>query len=306
MAPVLSWMVYIAILGSCTASSNRPSQKPAAAAEISTGGFYWQLEMSGKVSHLLGTLPIGIDADSTLPQRVWSDLEKATTFVMEEDMTKVPLPRMYKKVGDKSNDLLLSEDHWIALTDHLNKTMKIQPQAVATMRLFVVANLLLQSLSPKTVPMDMALRKVATSHAVDIHFLQSPEIKTGYFEQYYTANRLSELVQKMGLLRQDKTSDAATTITPPLSAFVTAYTSGNTAAMTTLRSSPLSGLPSPLSPAQDWIPHIIAAVESGNSFVAINVFHTISKNDANSTGSIIDKLRQRGVVCTRVSMTRLD
>ena len=49
--------------------------------------FFWAAEKDGKTSYLLGTMHMGVEAETRLPQIVWDKLDAAPTFAMEADIS---------------------------------------------------------------------------------------------------------------------------------------------------------------------------------------------------------------------------
>src|ERR1700752_1369292 len=47
----------------------------------------WQIEKDGKTSYLLGTMHMGIDPTTRLPDLVWKKLEEKPIFAMETDLS---------------------------------------------------------------------------------------------------------------------------------------------------------------------------------------------------------------------------
>ncbi len=49
--------------------------------------FLWKAEKDGKATYLLGTMHMGIEPETRLPQVVWDRLDAAKTFAMEADLS---------------------------------------------------------------------------------------------------------------------------------------------------------------------------------------------------------------------------
>src|SRR5688572_19149553 len=64
-----------------------PWNAPAPAKDPLRKPFFWQVDKDGKTSYLLGTIHVGVDPSTRLPELVWQKLEAAPAFAMETDVS---------------------------------------------------------------------------------------------------------------------------------------------------------------------------------------------------------------------------
>src|SRR5512132_343227 len=76
-----------------------PWQKPDAAKDPLPHPLFWAVEKDGKTTYFLGTMHIGVDASSRLPDLVWQKLDAAKAFAMETDLDSQSIEDMKRKDG---------------------------------------------------------------------------------------------------------------------------------------------------------------------------------------------------------------
>ena len=75
---------------------------------------FWSIERDGKTSYLLGTMHLGVDPTTRLPEIVWQKLDAAPTFAMETDLAGAGKLDVTRKDGKTLKDEL-GEVYWNCL-----------------------------------------------------------------------------------------------------------------------------------------------------------------------------------------------
>src|SRR3954470_13984415 len=96
MKRVVAWMTIAAALGTgCKDDSkarHAETGTPVPAAPATAAGtplahpLLWAAEKAGNTTYLLGTMHMGVDAETRLPPIVWRKLDDATAFAMETNL----------------------------------------------------------------------------------------------------------------------------------------------------------------------------------------------------------------------------
>src|SRR5512139_170993 len=126
-----------------------PWQQKAAKKDPLKAIFFWSAEKDGKTTYFLGTMHMGVEPETRLPQIVWDKLDAAKTFAMEADLSDPKLGDvMMRTKGSLHEDL--GDDYWAKLEAAVGPMAKqmdrLTPMAAAAM-------MALKDL-PKTSPMD--------------------------------------------------------------------------------------------------------------------------------------------------------
>src|SRR6476620_833563 len=66
-----------------TATAPDPWTKPAPKKDPLPHPLFWSVEKDGKTTYYLGTMHIGVDPNTRIPDLVWAKLDAAPTFAME-------------------------------------------------------------------------------------------------------------------------------------------------------------------------------------------------------------------------------
>ena len=91
---------------------------PAARRAIRCSRCSGQIEKDGKTSYLLGTMHLGVDPTTRLPDIVWQKLDASPTFAMETDLSepaKLDVMRARRRRRCKE----LGDEYWKKLEDAL-------------------------------------------------------------------------------------------------------------------------------------------------------------------------------------------
>src|SRR3954466_11390309 len=98
---------------------------------------FWKIEKDGKTSYALGTIHVGVDPESRLPQVVWDKLDGEKEFAMETDLSDPALTKILE-----CNNCSLKRDlgptYWKKLEDVItpavaSKLEPMKPMVAATM-----------------------------------------------------------------------------------------------------------------------------------------------------------------------------
>lgn len=128
----------------------------------------WSAEKAGKTTYLFGTMHAGIDAESRLPDVVWSKLDAAYAFAMEANLDD---PQAASLLGPTGSSLrtALGDDYWKKLEDAIGPDMARAVEYLPP--LVPAAQLSLRGL-PRTVAMDKALSARALREHKPIYYLE--------------------------------------------------------------------------------------------------------------------------------------
>ncbi len=142
--------------------------------------FLWSAEKDGKTTYFLGTMHLGVDAESRLPQLVWDKLDAAPTFAMETDLSDPSLAT----IGQRNSGTLradLGPGYWKKLEDAITPAMA---KAIDNMKPLIAATLLSLQHLPKTSPMDGVLHGRAINQQKQIVFLEAPSGQAAILEKH--------------------------------------------------------------------------------------------------------------------------
>jgi uncharacterized protein YbaP (TraB family) len=154
-----------------TASSSAAAASPPAKAAPSDPlprPLFWSVARDGKTTYLLGTMHVGIDAETRLPQLVWARFHAATTFAMEADLDDAAAAAMIRPTDGSLHDAL-GDDYWKKLVDAMGPAMA---RAVDHMPPMVPASTLAMRGLPATEPMDQTLAARAAAEHKHLVYLE--------------------------------------------------------------------------------------------------------------------------------------
>ncbi|MGE0547726.1 MAG: TraB/GumN family protein [Kofleriaceae bacterium] len=134
---------------------------------------FWSIEKDGKTSYALGTMHIGVDAESRLPQVVFDKLDAAPTFAMETNIADPALAG----IADCSTCSLrrdLSKQQYETLEKALSPPVVAQMDKMKPM----VATIALSVRTYKmTAPMDGVLHARASNQNKKIVYLEDAKVQ---------------------------------------------------------------------------------------------------------------------------------
>jgi uncharacterized protein YbaP (TraB family) len=128
----------------------------------------WSVEKDGKTTYFLGTMHIGIDAETRLPAAVWNRLHAATSFAMEADLDDPAVASLLQPTESSLRDQL-GDEYWKKLEDAMGPSVA---RALDHMPPMIPAAALSMRSLPQTVPMDKVLASRATGEHKQVVFLE--------------------------------------------------------------------------------------------------------------------------------------
>lgn len=271
-----------------------PWAKPEAAKDPLPRPLFWSLEKDGKTSYVLGTMHLGVDAASRLPDLVWKKLEESKTFAMEMDPASGAKLKPLREDG-KTLQQELGPEYWKKLEDALGmqdaaRLVNFKPMIPATM-------LSMRGL-PETAPMDGVLHGRALNLKKNIVFLETFEHQASVLEKWMNAQALKDMLDDVpGLERRSKEMLAA-------------YLAGDDGKILAIAESEREqhkkrGRPEKEYDEQmddllykrnaSWIEPIEKLHADGGGFIAVGALHAIGPR------SILELLEKKGFKVTRIT-----
>jgi uncharacterized protein len=153
----------------------------------------WRIEKDGNTSYLLGTMHIGVDPTTRLPELVWQKLDEKPTFAMETDLSGAGQLDVQRKDGTTLKDEI-GADYWKKLEDALgvaqaNQMLKLKPMIPAT--LIAMRGL------PRTAAMDGVLSARASNRNKKIVYLESLAVEVAVLEKWMNARALKDMLDDL-------------------------------------------------------------------------------------------------------------
>ncbi|MGN6110801.1 MAG: TraB/GumN family protein [Kofleriaceae bacterium] len=272
-----------------------PWSKPAPAKDPLPRPLFWTAEKDGKTTYLLGTMHVGVDAESRLPQLVWDRLDAASAFAMEADISNAgELLESMKRTSGRLRDEL-GPEYWTKLENALGPAIA---RTVDAQKPMVAASLLSMRGLPSTPPMDGVLLGRATNRSKPIVYLETPETQIALLDKHMDAKQVKQMLDN----EQSGLDDAKQ--------MLAAYESGDEAQIESIatkqREESLAHGSSAAEYEQQmqdllygrnasWIPAIEQMHATGNGFVAVGAMHLIGKR------SVLELLAQKGYKIARVT-----
>jgi uncharacterized protein YbaP (TraB family) len=254
----------------------------------------WTAEKAGHTTYFLGTMHLGIDAETRLPPIVWNKLDAATTFAMEADLDDPQLASMIKK-SDSPLHEALGDAYWKKLEDAIGPTMA---KAVDDMPPMVSATVLAMKGMPPTFPMDKALSARATSEHKTIVFLEPAVKQIEILRRWMDIKAIKMILDELPSAEQhakemldayaegDERKILAINNTEKADALKHGYTSSE-------YDQELADLL--YSRNASWIEPLEKLHAAGGGFVAVGALHLIGPR------SVLDLLASKGYKVTRVT-----
>jgi hypothetical protein len=268
-----------------------PAAAPTAAGDASARGpLLWRIETPAGASYLFGTIHAGFQADRELAPVVWDRLAEADAFVMEADLNAVsPIEVMKRAALPKGQalDALLGSDDWARLRGVVGPNL---PEAsLKVLAPWFVYSLVLQTLYPTPMPLDLALQQRARRLGKEIAYLEDWRFQLDVLAQTMSLDDLRELL-------------GGGTARTQLDALIAAYREGAFDRLSELTLDPEERRRHPERAARlfddrnrAWIELLLPMLQRGTVFVAVGVGHF-----AGDAG-LIALLRARGFAIQRVA-----
>jgi uncharacterized protein YbaP (TraB family) len=215
-------MLLIAAVVACKGAEKAPENKPApppgsAGSAVGSGSqaadpwtekapvkdpltrpLLWSIEKDGKTSYALGTMHIGIDPMTRLPDLVWQKLDASPTFAMETDLSDAAKLDVLRKDGTTLRQEL-GDDYWKKLEDVLgiaeaSRMLQFKPMIPAT--------LLAKRGLPDTAAMDGVLHGRALNKNKKIVFLEPFDHQASVLLKWMNAQALEDMLDDVPGLEQ--------------------------------------------------------------------------------------------------------
>ena len=274
------------------AAARPPADATTVPADGPVRGFFYRVEKDGKVSHLLGTMHMGIDA-GRLPPEVGKALADAKIFAMEANAMDPSLLSSLRRDDGKTIEDDLGPEYWKKLQDVLGKDMA---EGIKGMKTSTAAALIEIQGLPMTQPMDLALLMQAKGAGAKIVYLEEASLQQALLDRWLDTGMVKAMLD---MVAEGKAKSHE---------MLAAYVAGDEAAVERL-STDRAGWEKTGRPDSDydlmmkelladrnasWIAPLEEMFEDGGGFAAVGAAHLIGK------GSVIELLRARGWEITRV------
>jgi hypothetical protein len=269
-------------------------KQPASGAHPLLHPLLWSIERDGKTTYVLGTMHMGIDPASQIPDRVWKTLDAAPAFAMETDLRKAgDLDVMRHDGGSLKADL--GSAYWTKLEAAIGSD---RARGVDAMKPMISATLVSMIGLPQTPAMDAALFDRASAEHKRIVFLEPIEREEQVLEKWMDVRALEVILDDIPGSEQHA------------KAMLAAYVAGDDAKLLALTASERADFKKAghtdaeydqqmedllYGRNASWIPQLEELHASGGGFVAVGAMHLIGPR------SVLDLLRQRGYKVTRLT-----
>ena len=235
-------------------------------------------------SYLLGTLHVGVTAETDLPRYAWQRFHSSSTLVMETDPSAVDdseLLAAAKAADGRNLENLLPRAQWTNLTAILHK--QYTPDQIRAMSPQFVMNTLLVAFAPGRGYMDLTLAQKAHKAGKRIESLEDTKYQLTVFKKATNDDR--KLVRFLGQLDKKQTY---------LEDLVVSYRMGDSVEIESFidRHEDESKR---AERGKTWMDKIESYIANGGAFIAVGVGHLLGKDN------LIDLLRAKGHEITRVT-----
>lgn len=276
------------------APANDPWTQPAVKRDPLPHPLFWAVEKSGKTTYFLGTMHMGVDPESRLPQIVWDKLDAAPTFAMETDLDGDTLTKIARHDG-KTLHAELGDAYWTKLEQAIGAKTA---ERIDDMKPMLAAAQLSTLGLPTTAPMDGVLSGRAVNEHKKIVFLEPVDLQINVLDKWTDARAIKEQLDDLSLNEQHSKD------------MLDAYVAGDDQKILALTDGERAdfrrhGHSDAEYDAQmedllyrrnaSWIPELEQLHAGGGGFVAVGAMHLIGKR------SVLDLLAQRGYKVTRLT-----
>jgi uncharacterized protein YbaP (TraB family) len=254
----------------------------------------WSVEKAGKTTYFLGTMHIGIDAETRLPAAVWNRLHAATTFAMEADLDDPAVASLLKPTESSLRDQL-GDEYWKKLEDAMGPSVA---RALDHMPPMIPAAALSMRSLPQTVAMDKVLASRATGEHKQVVFLEPAARQLAILGKWMDVKALKMMLDEL----PEEAQHAV--------AMIDAYVAGDEAKLIALSDSEKTdALHHGYTTAEydqemnemlynrnaSWIDALEKLHADGGGFVAVGVLHLVGPR------SVLELLSRKGYQVKRIS-----
>lgn len=289
----LRFVLFLLFLPAC-------GPKPATAtsqtvANSQRAPFLWAVERDGHVSHIFGTIHIGVSLHE-LPDIVGKRLDSSHTLIVEADTADLSSPSMLAKmVLPKGQSLraMLGDKHWKILVHHMGDLYppvvldKLPPWMVQT-----VLSIEDPAALSKQPSLDSQLVARAEKHGKPVKFLETAE------------QQIDMLTRLIGVDDLRETLDDVPGARTSLRVLLRAYRNGNLAALTGLTLDPEEMAKNPQAIEmllyernRNWMDVLVRELSRGGVFVAVGAAHYVGRD------GLLTLLDRAGFRVTRLDAT---
>lgn len=278
-----------------TWASTKPSGVAAPKPPPLAHPLFWAAEKNGKTTYFLGTMHIGVDAETRLPPLVWDKFRAAPAFAMEADLDDPNVMKDLMKPTSSSLHAQLGDAYWKKLEDAVGASTA---QMFDRMQPMVPTSSLAMRGLPMTLPMDKTLATRATEQKKQMIYLEPAARQLALLGKWMDVKALK--------LMLDQLDDAEARAKLMLAA----YTEGDEHEILALNDNERTeALAHGYTAAEyeqqmtdmlynrnaSWIPAIEKLHGEGNGFVAVGALHLVGPR------SVLDLLAKKGYRVTRLT-----
>jgi uncharacterized protein YbaP (TraB family) len=255
--------------------------------------FLWSAEKGGATTYLLGTMHVGIDPETRLPQLVWDKLESEPSFAVETDVTDPAIAG----IGGRASGTLrddLGPEYWKKL--ELALTPQIA-QALLHKSAMIPATMIALRGLPPTPPMDSILLARAKNRGKQVIYLEPASRQVAILEKHLNAKALRLMLDTLDQVEQQSKQ------------LLAAYIAGDETQFNVITDEQRKdALAHGYTEAEydesmedllyrrnaSWIPEIEKMHAAGGAFIAVGAMHLIGPR------SVLELLQKQGYRISRV------
>lgn len=152
---------------------------------------FWAATKDGITTYFLGTMHLGIDAESRLPDVVFAKLDAAKTFAMETDIADPSVANIGKRTTPGTIESDLGPEYWKKLQDLVTPEVA---NAINAMKPMVAATLVSMRGLKQTAPMDRVLQLRAAGKDKPIVYLEPASLQAEVISKYMGVRELKVML----------------------------------------------------------------------------------------------------------------
>lgn len=255
---------------------------------------FWSIEKDGKTTYALGTIHVGVDPETRLPDVVFAKLDAAPAFAMETDLSDPALMQILE-CSNCSLKRDLGDAYYKKLEAALTPAVAAQVESKKPM---VAATMLSMKGLQMTTQMDTLLLARAQRQKKQIIFLEPAMDEAKVLERWMDVKALKLML------------DDAANSEQHIKDMLDAYVNGDEAKMVKMsddeKADALKGGYTPAEYEQEmkdmlynrnavWVPEIEKMHAAGGGFIAVGAMHLVGPN------SVLELLGKKGYKISRVS-----
>ena len=181
----------VAVVTQSGSDSSDPWSSQAPAKDPLKQPLLWRLEKDGNTSYLFGTMHMGVDPTTRLPDIVWQKLDEKPVFAME---TNTSGNLDIRRSDGSTLEAELGPEYWKKLVAALGEA---QAQQLQTVKPMIPATLLAMRGLPRTAAMDGVLSARASNRNKRIVYLEPIELQMHVLEKWMNARALKDMLDDL-------------------------------------------------------------------------------------------------------------